>query len=80
MRIWLRSRAGPCLVRIGGTGEFKEMVPHDGQGDGLAEVVAMLAEGLGKEFPVLATVVAEQALPEQRTAQSQYIGEDERGA
>ncbi len=37
----------PCpvhrLVLIGRTREFEEMVPHDGEGDGLAKVMPMLA-------------------------------------
>ena len=42
-------------VRFRGAGEGEEMVPHDGQGDGLAEVVPVLPQRLDEEFPVLAS-------------------------
>jgi len=39
--------------------EFEQVVPHDGQGNGLAEVGPVKAQRLDDVFPVLLAVVAE---------------------
>jgi hypothetical protein len=38
--------------------QLEEMVSHDGQGNGLVEVLAMAMDSLGDEFPVLLAVIA----------------------
>jgi len=58
--------------------QLEEVVSHDGQSEGLVEMLAMAAHSLPDELPVLHAVVREEALPPEGACHGHEIGEDHR--
>src|SRR5271165_2850889 len=59
-------------------GEFKEVMPHNGEGNGFIEMLAVPVQRLDYELPVLCAVVAEESLFPQGSDHCHEVGEDDR--